>query len=190
MDDLCFIDCETTGLEPDHHVVWEIGFIIDDIKHCCMLELTDEEIRLASSQALSVGNFYSRYYSTKEWFTKDMVNINKNLEIHGWVPIQSRRSFALWLVQSINTRHLAGMNPNFDDEFIGNFCRKYSIPPVWNYHLVDIEALIAGKQKTPPPWKSKDLSLSIGIDPDDFDRHTALGDAEWAMNCYKAVMDG
>ena len=27
-----------------------------------------------------------------------------------------------------------------------------------------------------------------GVDPDDFDRHTALGDARWAKAIYEAVM--
>jgi hypothetical protein len=83
--------------------------------------------------------------------------------------------------------------------------------PTWHYHLVDVEALAAGvvaemRRNTrggmtwgrgcaigdpispEPPWSSSDLSRAMGVDPDDFDRHTALGDAQWAKAIYEAVM--
>lgn len=39
-----------------------------------------------------------------------------------------------------------------------------------------------------PPWKSVDLSRAVGVEPEDFDKHTALGDARWAKAIYEAVM--
>lgn len=39
-----------------------------------------------------------------------------------------------------------------------------------------------------PPWKSDALSRAVGVDPEQFDRHTALGDAYWAKAIYEAVM--
>ncbi len=39
-----------------------------------------------------------------------------------------------------------------------------------------------------PPWDSNKLSLAVGVDPDDFDRHTALGDARWAKAIYERVI--
>jgi hypothetical protein len=39
-----------------------------------------------------------------------------------------------------------------------------------------------------PPWDSDELSLAVGVDPEQFDRHTALGDAKWAKALYEAVM--
>jgi hypothetical protein len=78
---------------------------------------------------------------------------------------------------------------------------------MWHYHLIDVEALAAGwiaAQSGPvpiliaganvglvsgrPPWRSEELSRAVGVDPDDFDRHTALGDARWAKAIYEAVM--
>ena len=37
------------------------------------------------------------------------------------------------------------------------------------------------------PWKSDDLSAALGVTVSDEDRHTALGDAKWAMRIYDAV---
>jgi hypothetical protein len=39
-----------------------------------------------------------------------------------------------------------------------------------------------------PPWNSNDLSRGLGIDPDAYERHTALGDARWVRDQYDAMM--
>jgi hypothetical protein len=58
----------------------------------------------------------------------------------------------------------------------------------WHYHLIDVEALIAGRLAIAPPWKSDDLSRAIGVEPpSDQDRHTAIGDARWVKQMYEAV---
>ena len=43
-------------------------------------------------------------------------------------------------------------------------------------------------ERATPPWDSDALSRAVGVNPDDFDRHTALGDARWAKAMYEAVM--
>lgn len=41
------------------------------------------------------------------------------------------------------------------------------------------------------PWKSDSLSLACGVEPPEGSlRHTAMGDAEWAMNWYDAMTGG
>lgn len=41
---------------------------------------------------------------------------------------------------------------------------------------------------TTPPWKSDELSRACGVEPPAEDeRHTALGDARWAMRWYDAI---
>jgi hypothetical protein len=40
-----------------------------------------------------------------------------------------------------------------------------------------------------PPWRSEELSRAVGVDPPEAaERHTALGDARWAMRLYDVVM--
>jgi len=46
-----------------------------------------------------------------------------------------------------------------------------------------------GPWDVPLPWKSDDLSRLVGVEPaSGEDRHTALGDARWAMRIYDAVV--
>ena len=50
----------------------------------------------------------------------------------------------------------------------------------WSGSLFDPDVL---------PWKSRNLSAALGIDPADFQpAHTALSDARWAKAMYEAVM--
>ena len=109
--------------------------------------------------------------------------------------------------------HLVGAVPNFDAEVLGNRMRAHGICPSWHYHLIDIEALAAGwlhrhaavlenreatieeatalREIARPPWKSDDLTRALGVKPaTEEERHTALGDARWAMRAYDAVIGG
>lgn len=44
---------------------------------------------------------------------------------------------------------------------------------------------------TIPPWRSDDLSRTCGVEPpSDDERHTALGDARWALRWYDAMTGG
>ena len=41
-----------------------------------------------------------------------------------------------------------------------------------------------------PPWSSDGLSSAVGVDPEQFERHTAMGDVRWVMAQWDAVMGG
>lgn len=170
MVDLCFIDCETTGLDPARHVPWEIALIDSKgIEHVWILYLGASKIGAADAGALRVGGYYSR-------------GIDQGADGVG------AQDIARTLAQLTDGKHLVGMNPSFDARFVGDFMLEQGYPPAWNYHLVDVEALVAGKLGVVPPWRSSDLSEKIGIHPTDFDRHTALGDARWARAVYCKTM--
>jgi hypothetical protein len=85
--------------------------------------------------------------------------------------------------------------------------RSHGLIPAWHYHLIDVEALAVGylygrdREKeaqddlgdwqamgVPLPWDSDDLSRACGVEPPgEHERHTALGDARWAMRLYDAI---
>jgi hypothetical protein len=82
-----------------------------------------------------------------------------------------------------------------------------------HYHLCDVENLAVGwlsayaaylerdgtvaehaldraaelRRIAAPPWNSDELSRAVGVEPDEDERHTALGDAKWARAIYDAV---
>lgn len=207
MTRLCFIDTETTGLDPDRHEVYEIGLIVRDSE-----PRHDQQFRWwlpvdltkADPVALKIGQFFDR-------------RPDENRTWHGalqWAPGSGGREkgdvreVAATLMELTAGAHLVGAVPSFDTAFLAPLLRAYGCCPAWHYHLVDVEALaagyLAGKAKADdllggevaeegidlaqPPWDSKDLSRAVGVAPEDFDRHTALGDARWARAIYDAVM--
>lgn len=208
MTRLCFIDTETTGLDPDRYEVYEIGLIVrnDD-------DEPDQEYRWwlpvdlgrADPVALKVGRFFERHPDihslglSRMWFPDKR---NGGIE-DGEGMSHGRQDTARSLMRLTAGAHLVGAVPSFDAAFLGRFLRAHGCCPAWHYHLVDVEALAAGWLATmpkdyldtwlpltgaAPPWNSNSLSNAVGVDPDRFDRHTALGDARWARAIYDAVM--
>lgn len=171
-----FIDTETLGLDPDHHPVWDIGLILPDgSEHEWQVRLTPREIALAHPKALEIGRFEERYDETKA----------------------EMPATAAWMLLRLIPKgaHLAGAVVSFDEERLRRLLWRWDYPVPWHYHLVDVETLAAGflardadSLPIQPPWKSEDLSRLVGVEPDQFDRHTALGDARWAKAIYEAVM--
>lgn len=90
--------------------------------------------------------------------------------------------------------HIVGAVPNFDTERLAALMRRQGQAKVpWHYHLIDIENLVVGflaafGEFVPLPWESDDLSRAIGVDPDGFNRHTAMGDVLWTIAQYDVVM--
>lgn len=186
MTTLAFVDTETTGLNPDVNEVWEVGLILraEDGTETEYVWRLPVDLGRADAVALTIGRYYERPPS---------------VESGGLLPANEvARKFA----RLTHGAHLVGAVPSFDDAFLKRLLRANGACPGWHYHLIDVEALAAGwlaaggdpmelpstADKCRPPWDSTELSLAVGVNPADFDRHTALGDARWARAIYDAVM--
>lgn len=192
MTRLAFVDTETTGLDPERHQVWELAIILrdgdEDQEYAWQLPV---DLSCADPTGLRIGRFYER----------------RNV-LPGSAPV-AQRHMVLWpsreewtgaglplshtaetVARLLDGAHMVGAVPSFDAAFLTRWLRAHGQAPTWHYHLVDVEALAAGRMQTSPPWNSTDLSLSVGVEPEDFDRHTALGDARWARAIYDAVIVG
>jgi len=185
---LAFVDTETTGLDPDLHEIWEVGLILRDTngidgEHTWQLPV---DLGRADPIALNIGQFHERREE----------------------PMPFVRDFARVFADLTRGAHLVGAVISFDEERLRRLLRANGECPMWHYHLVDVEALAAGylacryRGLSPdgphddrhalarPPWDSNRLSLAVGVNPEQFDRHTALGDARWARAIYDAVTAG
>lgn len=188
MAKLAFCDTETTGLDPDRHEIWEVGLILrgDDVdtEHHWFLPA---DLGRADAVALRISQFHERWQSSK--FGAGFMEAATPLA-----------QFAAEFAELTRGAHLVGAVISFDEERLRKLLRANGACPEWHYHLVDVEALAAAhlaanadeinsyRNEFEPPWNSNDLSLGVGIDPEEFDRHTALGDARWARAIYDAVM--
>lgn len=211
MTGVCFVDTETTGLDPDRHPIWEVALIVDNgAEHVWQFPVNEVA---ADPFALDIGRWWDRRWPT----TCDVAYVNavydadneksrrKNFPDQGLAIVPS----AEWCRRFrdlVGTSHLCGAVPSFDEERLRRLLLSHGVRPRWHYHLVDVEALAAGwlaghqarhvasgepmpeRYNPAPPWDSHGLSDALGVDPEDFDRHTALGDARWAKAIYEAVM--
>jgi hypothetical protein len=175
-----FLDTETTGLDPDRHSVYEVGLIVDDAEYHWWLSVN---LGQADAVALNIGRYHERH---PHGFNKAPGNKDRCTAPERFAKDFSRLTWG---------KHLVGAVISFDEERLRKLLLANGQTYGWHYHLVDVEALMAGwlaAQNTPvspePPWSSKELSRVVGVNPDDFDAHTALDDARWAQAVYRAVM--
>lgn len=203
---IVFLDTETTGVQPDR-LAWEVAMIRRDGD--CQDEITfmvDIDLSDADPFGLRVGRFYERhpygmYLSGR--VPDPFVAVKDDDQFLR--PRDAAEAVARWT----HGAHIVGAVPNFDTEVLGRLLRAEKLLPAWHYHLVDVENLavgyLAGRRAewvaatdepgsqspwplTPPPWSSEDLSRLCGVEPAGPDeRHTALGDARWAMRLYDAI---
>ena len=174
MSGVVFVDCETTGLDPDRHEIWELALIVDDEEHVWTV---DVDLSKADPGALRVGRYYERLRERKALAS---------------APFEVATQ--VWYLTS--NRTLVGINPAFDAAFLTRFLHRHGCVPKWHYHVIDVKALAKGwllgrHPKVPgmnPPWSTDDLARGLHLSPEGFDRHTALGDARLAKAMYEAVM--
>jgi hypothetical protein len=199
MTKLCFIDTETTSLRPDRRA-WDIAVIVredgkPDVEHQWFVSHGDLDLGNADGMALKIGKFYDRHPQA-------------NYRDDAWHEVMDEDEVLQHVEAITRSAHLVGAVPNFDAEVLAARMRAHGLCPAWNYHLIDVEALIVGyvahKAKTlrekfpdtnfetwpPLPWKSDALAEAVGVKVREEDRHTALGDARWVRDIYDAVIDG
>jgi hypothetical protein len=183
MTALVFLDTETTGLDLTDDI-WEFAAIRcnpDGTSESLHLFIQHDTAKCAKLPASFFGDHMARWP-------------------HGFAPVEP--SHAAELIVDILRRedgqrvHVVGAVPNFDTERLALLLTRHGHSPQWHHHLIDVENLAVGwlagcGEPLPPlPWNSDDLSRAIGINPDDYRRHEAMADVEWARDIYDRVMNG
>jgi hypothetical protein len=190
MTPLVFLDTETTGVHPGRQA-WEIAMIRrDDHGREDSHFFVEVDLSAADPFGLSIGRFYERhpqghYLSGRISVLPNSVNSPGLLE---------QRTAAHEVAKATHGAHIVGAVPNFDTEVLAQLLRTHGLIPSWHYHLVDVENLAVGYlaakgEPLQPPWNSDDLTAALGLAAvPERERHTAIGDALWAMRIYDTVM--
>lgn len=185
----CYVDTETTGLDPDVHEIWECALIVEGPKgpqeHHWFLPV---DLGRADPFGLAVGQFYERYPDKRCY-----------PEIPG--KITPLDEFAYEFSMRTRGLHMIGAVISFDDKRLEKLLRWNKQLPGWHYHIFDVEAAAVGwcrgkgidlegaLKDDGSSWDSTKLSRLVGVDPDDFlPKHTALSDARWARAMYNATV--
>lgn len=206
MTRICFIDTETTGLDPDRHAIWEVALITPDGAEHVWQFPVDE--MAADPFALDIGRYWDRRWDTDNdvpvlaaiYEAHNLKSRRKNFPDQGRA-IRPDSTWARHFRDLTAGCHLAGAVVSFDEERLRRLLHGLGVLHRWHYHLIDVEALAAGYLASMAhgldnldplqlPWDSGALSAALGVTVSDEDRHTALGDARWARAIYDAVATG
>lgn len=181
MSALVFLDIETTGLELDADI-WEFAGIrrSSDGRETELHLFIEHDEEKCKALPLSFRDDHYRRFPGH----------------HQEIKAQG----AAWQIGALlrpdggefgEKVHVVGAVPSFDTQ---RLARLLGESP-WHHHLIDVEAMalgwLAARKKALPelPWSSDDLSRSCGVEPPaESERHTALGDARWAMRWYDAMV--
>ena len=201
MTTLCFIDTETTGLDPDIHEIWEIAVIRRDSDGTdweSHYQLRKTELHLthtADEKALEINRYHERMIVPEDCGYAQIDGSGKPCAM-------SYKTLVDDLNRLLTGAVLIGSNPAFDAAFLRNFMNAAP----WHYRTIDIATLAAGYRLgqaasganggdfTFPsdyptlPYSSRALSRAVGVEPPGSNlAHTALGDAHWARDVYDAI---
>jgi DNA polymerase III epsilon subunit-like protein len=165
---LISLDTETTGTDPARHEVWELAAVIrepdgTEVEYARLLTLSNLDD--ADPKALEVGDFMHRYDEERA--------VSPTEAIAGLLPLTEGGV-------------LGGLNISFDVGFVRPLLGTRQ--PNWHYSPIDVKSLAAGALGLEPPWSSNDLAGRLGVDPEDFARHSALADCRFALAIYDAAL--
>lgn len=183
---LVFLDTETTSLRHDRRA-WEIAVIVrrpaqPDHEQSWFIEVGDLDLGNADPASLKFGRFYDRHPA----FTSQRA---------GSYRLYWEEAVLAEVEELTRGAVILGSNPSFDTELLATRMRARDICPSWRYHIEDVPTLALGwlygaGKPLPEKRKSDDISRAVGIDPDAYDRHAALGDCRWLRDLYDAVAGG
>jgi hypothetical protein len=129
----------------------------------------------ADHKSLQIGKFYQRGgYNLSFW---------------------PRKEAAEKIEYVLRDYNLIGLCPSFDEERLRLLVQENNRCPSWHYRPHDIEDICLGYlrglgQPAPDlPIDSDAISRLIDVEPpNEFERHTAMGDARWCEQMWEKVV--
>lgn len=197
---IVFLDTETTGLGEDDEI-WEIAAIY---RHP---DGTLWDLEILVQHDFRKVRHLDRPFRI-DWATR----YDPRLAISKPRAATQLANFVTNCDPDLPPAVVMGANPSFDIRHITKLLTHLD-PDEWpdgvrmHYRPVDIGAIAYGylqaiAQVTAPdpdvhellerglPWSSDEVSRALGVDPDDFARHTAMGDVRWVMAIWDRITGG
>lgn len=210
---VAFVDIETTGLDPERDGIWEIAVIVDGHETVWQQALSSDEIANVHPKAAEITDFHNRYdpmhaltpnrsvrrlsellagrhlIGACPWFDSERMHRAILADVFGLLNRDLPWHYHLIDVENLAVGYLRHKQLNLeqDDEQrawleTARAGGEIDEDQYRRWSLVDFDPTVL-------PWKSRDLSAALGVDPADFQpAHTALADARWAKAIYETIM--
>ncbi|CPV67115.1 hypothetical protein [Mycobacteroides abscessus] len=177
-----YCDAETTGTHGDRRA-WEIALIGSrtgepDRELLIYVDVRDLDLENADPKALAVGRFEERHPQRA-----------------GTLPAGAlllREADAAAIVHEWTDRaQFFGVVPSFDAETLAPALRRHGLEPSWCYVTKCLVTMAEGYLMalgSEPEQNSERISRQCGVEPPaGAERHTALGDAHWALRWHRQL---
>lgn len=213
-----WLDTETTKLAPSRRA-WDVALIVrdreleDDLEYQWFVHPIDLDLEYADAKALEIGGFWERHPHAPtllQWGLREMIEAEAT-QLAGQLDMRRlgaadnvRR--ARYVAQDVHalTRdrsQIYGSNPSFDMQTLEMMLFEEGLVPQWHYHPNDVPNLIEGwligrisassrSTDFPTGRKSEDWCRAVGVEPNDYPRHTALGDCQLFRDAFDAMFGG
>jgi len=192
---LFLVDCETTSLTPSHAdgtgMIWELA-LIDRSGGTEFLWRMEPNLARADPGALRVGQYYARTAKMKHRDTLAHDLSGSGGQRGGaW---SSPLAVSLILARLLDDATLMAANPAFDAGFMADLMRTNGQAPTWHYRLRDFGSMAWGYLQGHPEGEILDMDAStddfaraLGVDPEKYQRHSALGDCRLLDACLDVM---
>lgn len=164
---LCYVDTETTGLDPRIHQPYEVSYWLEDEDEPRTSWLS-HTLENADPQALRIGRYWER-------------SAFEAIPPHGWFAADTPR----WLALGLEGVTLVGSNPAFDAAMLTRVIGT----PVWHHRMIDVSNVAMAVFDTNRPLGLADCADMCRVkgyeipEPD----HTAEGDVRTTRAVYEAL---
>jgi hypothetical protein len=206
---LAFVDTETVRLVPDHgSALWELAILLrQDGQDAEYLWHVRPSLEHAEPKSLQVGRYYERCKVADS--PAGSGRILASPAMRGKTGARQARLIAHDVAVLLDGALIIGANPWFDAGHVDAFLREHGQCLAADYHMRDIGSVVDGylaghdlarrncafcKHEPPEPLRRPEsmrlteIARVLGINPDSYDTHTALGDARLTRAIWNAVM--
>lgn len=202
---IVFLDTETTGLGPDDKI-WEIAAVMRDPngdEDTLHIFVEHDAARIPSLPHKFRIDWATRYDPQVALGRFSAANrIAQFIDPAAGAPDDRGDAVIVGANPSFDLRMLDRLTQGMldEDQYPGSVIGRH-------YRPVDVGALAWGylqhwatsgcpdgevlrMLEDGVPWSSDAVSEALGVDPADFDRHTAMGDVRWVMAIYDRITGG
>lgn len=209
---LAFVDIETTSLDRETAEVWDIAIITRDPGPNGDRTQTWTwwpDLTQASPDSLRITGFYQRMYELG--LSRPGLVRYTDSRGSGGEGLTAELTAAEEVARTLTGAFFVAAVPDFDAHHLGRWLRSFEHVGAHHYHLADVESMVVGYLRgafqagqtcahephdeqdvswpiARPPWNHGQLCKAVGIDPDAYERHTALGDARCVRDVWDTVM--
>jgi hypothetical protein len=193
------LDCETTSLWPDYPgrtgTIWELATIEYGTGRIEHVWRTEPDLAVADPGALQVNRYYeaTRKMRQRDVKVHDLAGMDLSARVASW---SDPALLAAEVARRLDGVTLICASPTFDAPYVSAFLTAYgqSRQP-WHHRARDIGSMAFGflslLRKVPCPdldASTDDFARALGVDPDSFERHSALGDCRLAAAMLDVIL--